>query len=83
MVKFYLEKNVLDLSYKRNLQLLNIFLITGLGTLFAFVGAWILNPERILVYTFVIILVGSVTYIIYQNVDERLKEISQKIRDLK
>ena len=77
------EKNVLDLSYNRNLQLLNIILISGLGALFAFAGALILNPERILVYTFVIIIVSSITYILYQNIDEKLKEISREIRSLK
>jgi len=83
MNKSDIEKNVLDLSYNRNLQLLNIVLISGLGALFAFAGAWILNPERILVYTFAIIILSSITYILYQNIDEKLKEISLKIKSLK
>ncbi len=83
MNKIDLEKNVLDLSYKRYLQLLNIILITGFGALFAYVGALILNPERVMVYTFVIILGVVIIYIIYQNIGERLKGISNKIKNLK
>ncbi len=83
MNKFDLEKNILDLSYKRNLQLISILLITGLGALFAFAGRLILNPERTLIYTLVIIFLASITYIFYQNIDEKLKEIYQKIKDLR
>lgn len=83
MNKTELEKNVLDLSYKRNLQLLTIILITGLGALFAYIGSLILNPERIWIYTFIIIILTSFLYIFYQNIDEKLKKVSQKIISLK
>ncbi|MBU3906912.1 MAG: hypothetical protein KKA64_01545 [Nanoarchaeota archaeon] len=83
MNKIDLEKNVLYLAYKRNLQLLNIVLISGLGALFAYTGALILNPEKIVTYTFVMILVGAITYIIYKNIDETLRKISNQIKKLR
>ena len=82
MEKSDLEKNVLDLSYKRNLQLLNIFLISGIGAIFASVGALILNPEKVFAYVFAIILISTITYIIYAYIDERLKIISGRIKNL-
>ena len=81
MEKSDLEKNVLDLSYKRNLQLLNIFLISGIGAIFASVGALILNPEKVFAYVFVIIIFGAITYILYAYIDERLKIISGRIKN--
>ncbi len=82
MDKTELEKNRLDLAYKRNLQLSNIILISGLGAVFAYVGSLILNPEKILSYTFVMILVSVVTYVLYNKIDKRLKNISEKIKNL-
>lgn len=82
MEKSYLEKNVLDLSYKRNLQLLNIFLISGIGVIFASIVALILNPEKLFAYVFSIIIIGVITYIIYAYIDERLKIISEKIKNI-
>lgn len=82
MNKIDLEKNVLDLSYRRNLQLINIILILGVGTFFAYIGALILNPGKYFIYTFLIIIIGVLTYIFYQRVDDLLKEISNKIKNL-
>ncbi|OGJ22081.1 hypothetical protein A3K73_06555 [Candidatus Pacearchaeota archaeon RBG_13_36_9] len=77
-----IEKNRLDLAYRRNLQLLNIFLISGLGAVFAYIGALILNLEKVLPYTIIMILVGTVTYIFYKRIDRNLKEISERIEKL-
>lgn len=82
MGKVELEKNVFDLAYKRNLQLLNIVLILGIGYIFTYIGALILNPEKILVYTFVLILLGAITVVFYKKINENLKKISNKIKNL-
>ncbi len=82
MNKTDLEKNILDLSYKRNLQLMNIILISGIGTFFAYLGGLILNSEKSLPYTFAIILIGTITFLIYRNINENLREISTKIKNL-
>ncbi len=82
MNKINLEKNRLDLVYRRNLQLLNIVLISGFGAVFAYVGALILNIEKVLSYTLVMILIIVITYVFYKRIDGNLKEISEKIGSL-
>jgi len=82
MDKLDIEKNRLDLAYKRNLQLINIILISGIGVIFAYVGALILNLNKVLIYTFIMVLVGAITYIFYSNVNENLKQISDEIKNL-
>ena len=82
MRKVDLEKNTLDLAYRRNLNLLNIILISGLGAIFAYVGALILNPEKVVSYTFVLGLVATITYILYRKIDDKLKIISERIKGL-
>jgi hypothetical protein len=83
MSKTYeIEKNRLDLAYKRYLQLLNIILISGLGAVFAYVGALILNPTHFLSYTLVILIIGIITFVFYRRIDASLREISKKIKNL-
>ena len=77
-----LKKNVLDLSYKRNLQILNIVLISGIGAIFAYIGALILTPVKIFSYTFVMLLIGLIMIILYNNLNSNLKDISNRIRNL-
>ena len=82
MDKVNLEKNRLDLSYKRNLQLLNIILISGIGAVFAYIGALVLNPEKIFYYTVIVILVSVVSYVFYKRINDNLKNVSIKIKNL-
>ncbi len=82
MNKIELRKNVLDLEYKKNLQILNIILISGIGAIFAYIGALILNPDKAVAYTIVMIFAGSLTYWIYFMINENLKEISEKLEKL-
>jgi len=77
-----LKKNVLDLSYKRNLQILNIVLISGIGAIFAYIGALILTPVKIFSYTFVMLIIGLIMIILYNNLNSNLKDISNRIRNL-
>ncbi|MFH1711470.1 MAG: hypothetical protein ABH840_04120 [Nanoarchaeota archaeon] len=83
MKKTELRKNVLDLEYRKNLQILNIVLISGIGAIFAFIGALILNPNKLVAYSIMMILVGSLTYLIYFVINENLKSISEKIVKLR
>ena len=82
MDRIELKKNVLDLSYKRNLQILNIVLISGIGAIFAYIGALILTPVKIFSYTFVMLLIGLIMIILYNNLNSNLKDISNRIRNL-
>ena len=51
MDKIDLEKNRLDLSYKRNLQLITIILVIGTGALVAYFAGIFLNPNKRFEYT--------------------------------
>jgi hypothetical protein len=83
MAKYFIEKNVLDLSYKRNLQLLNAILIIGAGSFITFLAGVFLNPEKISSYSILLVILGVITFIFYKRIDNNLKEISNKIRSLK
>ncbi|MEK6848696.1 MAG: hypothetical protein AABX65_03630 [Nanoarchaeota archaeon] len=82
ITKIELEKNILDLDYKRNLQLLNIVLITGLGIIFTYIGALIVSLEKYISYSLLLVVVISVTIYLYKRIDENLKEISENIQKL-
>ncbi len=77
-----LDKNRLDLSYRRNLQLMNIILISGIGAIFAYAGALILNSEKAMAYTFAIAVIILATYLFYKKIDNCLRAISIKIKNL-
>jgi len=82
ITKLDLEKNRLDLAYRRNLQLMNIVLISILGAIFASAGWWILHPEKIRTYVFIIILLGILVYLFYRAIDSNLRGISEDIKKL-
>lgn len=80
--KTVLRKNILDLSYRRNLQLLNAVLIIGLGSFVAYFIGLILNPDKLIQYTLIVIVLAVVTYIFYYKVNRNLRNISREIRGL-
>jgi hypothetical protein len=82
MIKYVIEKNVLDLSYKRNLQLLNAILIIGAGSFITFLAGVFLSPEKISSYSILLTIIGIITFIFYKRVDNILKDISNKIKSL-
>ncbi len=77
-----LEKNRLDLAYRRNLQILNVVLVVGLGSVVAYLGGLIFNPEQWVNYSLILIVIGSLTYSAYVKIDKNLRGISSKIRSL-
>ena len=80
MNKLELEKNRLDLAYKRNLQLLNVILIIGAGSFVAYFAGLILNPEKIYQHSVILFVIGILTYILYLKINDVLKEVSNKIK---
>ena len=82
MKKIDIEKNVLDLSYGHYLQFLNILLILGGGALLAYLAGFVLSPEKRFQYSLLFSVIGLLVYILYAHFDERLKEISRKIKNL-
>ena len=83
MRKIQLEKNCLDLEYQKNLQYLNAVLIVGAGSLVAYSGALILNVERWVSYTLIVLFMTYLTILSFVLVNKNLKEISEKIKNLK
>jgi len=82
MNKKDLEKNILDLSYKRNLQLLNIILIIGGSTFVASFVGLILNLNKLTEYSILLIIIGVITFMLYNRIDSNLREIANKIKGL-
>jgi len=82
MDKKVLEKNTLDLSYKRNLQILNAILFIGVGSFITYLAALILNSDKIIQYTIILAVIATVTYLMYTKINQTLKEISQEIKKL-
>jgi len=75
-------KNILDLSYRRNLQLLNAVLIIGLGSFVAYFIGLVLNPDKLIQYTLIVIVLAVVSYIFYYKINRNLRNISNKIGKL-
>ncbi|MEK6927510.1 MAG: hypothetical protein AABX11_03695 [Nanoarchaeota archaeon] len=82
MDKIELEKNVLDLAYQRNLQLLNSILIIGAGSIVAYFAGLILDKSKLFPYSVILLVLVVVTLIFYRNINKTLKEISYNIRNL-
>ena len=75
-------KNILDLSYRRNLQLLNAVLIIGLGSFVAYFIGLVLNPNKLIQYTLIVIVLAVVSYTFYYKINRNLRNISNKIGKL-
>lgn len=82
MRKIELEKNRLDLAYKRNLQLLNAVLVVGVGSFIAYLTGLILNPDKMFQYSILLVILGFVSFILYRNISNNLRGISDQINKL-
>lgn len=82
MNKIDLDKNRLDLSYKRNLQLLNSILIIGAGSIVIYFAGLILDSDKIFEYSVILLIVSVLTIYFYNRINQNLKHISEHIRDL-
>lgn len=77
-----IEKNRLDLAYQRNLQILNIVLLIGAGSFITYLVALVLDTSKSIQYTIILVILASITSILYRNINNNLKNISEKIKDL-
>lgn len=80
--KIEIEKNVLDLSYQRNLQLLNTSLLIGTGSFISYLAALIIDFSKLMQYTVLLVIIALITLIFYKRIDDKLKKISEEIRNL-
>ena len=54
------EKNILDLEYKKQLQILNVLLIFGSTGVLAFVGTFLWSPKNVVLGGFLVCLIAAV-----------------------
>jgi len=82
MRKIDLEKNRLDLSYQRNLQLLNAILLIGAGSFVAYLASLVLNISKAFQYSIILTILTIITTIFYRKINKNLKTISEEIGKL-
>jgi len=86
MSKIEIEKNRLDLSYQRQLQLINFILIGGAGGVISLIIGLVLNPEKLVKYSIYygisFIIIAIILYVVYIKLNENLKNISDKLKNL-
>lgn len=82
MNRLAIKKNILDLSYKRNLQLINAILILGGGSIIASFTGLILNLAKAFQYSVILFLVSIATFTSYKLINKKLKSISLQIDKL-
>jgi len=76
------EKNRLDLAYQRQLCFLNFALTIEVGSIISLFIGVIFNPENWFKYSIISLVIGGLVYTLYFKIDEKLKEISNKIKNL-
>ena len=82
MDKKEIEKNRLDLAYRRQLHFLNFILLIGVGSIISLVISLVVNFENWFRYAIAFVVVAVITFIIYNRIDENLQKISNKIQKL-
>lgn len=80
--KIEIQKNRLDLAYQRNLQLLNVIFIIGAGSFVMYLAGLILDFSKLFNCTLILIMLFFITFILYNHIDNKLKEISLEIKKL-
>ena len=81
--KIQIEKNVLDLEYHRQSQLINAIVIFGTTGLISFIGTFIWKRELLFQGALIAAFVVAVCFLSYRNLDNNLKKISEKLENLK
>lgn len=82
MSKDKIEKNRLDLAYRKQLQILNITLLLGTISLISLISSFIWFPERWVIGSALTIVIGILAINWYKKIDKTLKNISNKIKNL-
>ncbi|MBS3154908.1 hypothetical protein J4404_00225 [Candidatus Woesearchaeota archaeon] len=82
MDKKDIKKNILDLEYKKYLQMLNISLILGTTGLIPFLISFVWYKDRVIFGLSITAAIMALAYIWYKITEEKLEEISKKIEEL-
>ncbi|MEK6813099.1 MAG: hypothetical protein AABX86_03225 [Nanoarchaeota archaeon] len=78
-----IEKNCLDLEYRKQLQIMNALVILATTGMISFTGTFIWKRELLLIGSFLTFGILMACLLVYQRVNRRLKEIIDSIRSLK
>ena len=71
-----IEKNRLDLAYKRQLCFLNFLLIIGVGSIISLIVGLLINLEKWLNYLIAFVIIGITIYLFYKKVDFLVSNIT-------
>lgn len=76
------EKNRLDLAYQRQLYYLNGVIALGTIGAVTFLGTFIWNKDYLLIGLIIVTIFIIIAYYLHNKIDQNLKAISNKIKDL-
>ena len=76
------EKNRLDLAYKKQLSYLNGVIALFTIGLISFIGTFIWNEDKLLIGLIMVSTIIIFSYYAHKKIDNNLKEISNKIKEL-
>lgn len=79
MDKKDIKKNILDLEYKKHLQMLNTSLILGTFGLIPLLISFVWYKERIIFGLSLTALLMALAYIWYKHTEEKLENVSKKL----
>ncbi len=78
-----LEKNILDLDYRKQLQILNAVIILGTTGVLSFIGTFVWRKELLGVGLVIAFFIIGMCLVVYAKVNQNLHEITESIRNLK
>ncbi len=82
MKKIEIEKNCLDLEYKRQLQIMNALIILMTTGAVTFIGTFIWKRDLLLMGSFLTMGILMICFFTYQRVNNNLQEITEAIQRL-
>ena len=81
--KTQIQKNILDLNYHRQTQLLNAVVILGTTGLLSFLGTFIWKRDLLLQGTLIAAVIVAVCLLAYRTVNATMKNILREMEKLK
>ena len=82
MNKKEVRKNLLDLRYKKHLQIQNVTLLLGTISVIPLIISFIWYKERLILGFILTLIIGFISYIWYKKSDKRLNNILNRIKDI-
>lgn len=80
--KFIVRKNLLDLQYRRDLQVLNTALMVGTIGLLSFIATFVWKQELLLQGLGLTTLILAACVIVYYKTDKRLRGTLDELKSL-